>query len=59
MAALKVWIGTRKGAFSFRTKDHKRWGIEGPFFTVVMRGIPGTFSPSIFRPFYRVTAVSS
>lgn len=25
-------IGTRKGAFVFRTKDRKTWKIEGPHF---------------------------
>ena len=30
--ALAVWVGTRKGAFVFRTKDRRKWQIEGPFF---------------------------
>jgi len=25
-----VWIGTRKGAFRFRTKDRKKWDADGP-----------------------------
>jgi photosystem II stability/assembly factor-like uncharacterized protein len=29
---LEVWIGTRKGAFVFRTRDRKKWDSEGPFF---------------------------
>ncbi|MCH7979234.1 MAG: hypothetical protein IH935_09690 [Acidobacteria bacterium] len=29
---LALWIGTRKGAFVFRTTDRKRWDTEGPFF---------------------------
>ena len=29
---LQIWVGTRKGAFAFRTKDRKRWDLEGPFF---------------------------
>ena len=31
-AALQVWIGTRKGAFAFRTKDRKKWDLEGHYF---------------------------
>jgi hypothetical protein len=27
-----LWVGTRKGAFVFRTNDRKRWLIEGPLF---------------------------
>src|SRR2546422_803586 len=30
--ALQVWVGTRKGAFAFRTKDRKKWDVEGPLF---------------------------
>jgi hypothetical protein len=29
---IKVWVGTRKGAFIFQSRDRKRWDIEGPFF---------------------------
>ena len=29
---LSLWIGTRKGAFVFRSKDRKAWKIEGPHF---------------------------
>jgi ligand-binding sensor domain-containing protein len=29
---LNLWVGTRKGAFVFRSNDRKRWDIEGPFF---------------------------
>src|SRR5947207_3166329 len=25
-----VWIGTRKGAFRFRSKDRKKWDVDGP-----------------------------
>lgn len=33
MAATKldIWVGTKKGAFVFRSKDRKRWDFEGPF----------------------------
>jgi hypothetical protein len=27
-----IWVGTRKGAFAFRSRDRKRWDIEGPVF---------------------------
>jgi hypothetical protein len=27
-----IWVGTRKGGFTFRSNDRKRWGIEGPLF---------------------------
>ena len=27
-----VWVGTRKGAFCFRSRDRKKWDISGPFF---------------------------
>jgi photosystem II stability/assembly factor-like uncharacterized protein len=30
--AITVWIGTRKGAFAARTKDRKKWKLEGPHF---------------------------
>ena len=30
--ALEVWVGTRKGAFVFRSRDRKKWEIEGPHF---------------------------
>lgn len=30
--ALAVWVGTRKGAFAFRSKNRKTWHIEGPYF---------------------------
>src|SRR6202162_5156226 len=29
---MTLWIGTRKGAFVFRTKNPKAWKIEGPHF---------------------------
>ena len=32
-APVNVWVGTRKGAFVFRSRDRKRWDAEGPFFT--------------------------
>jgi hypothetical protein len=32
-ASLDVWVGTRKGAFAFRTKDRKKWDFKGPFFS--------------------------
>jgi hypothetical protein len=31
-ASLHIWVGTRKGAFVFRSKDRKKWDPEGPFF---------------------------
>ncbi|HYL35803.1 MAG TPA: hypothetical protein VEV17_07820 [Bryobacteraceae bacterium] len=27
-----IWVGTRKGAFVFRSSDRKSWDIEGPLF---------------------------
>lgn len=30
--SLTLWVGTRKGAFAFRTTDRKRWEAEGPHF---------------------------
>jgi photosystem II stability/assembly factor-like uncharacterized protein len=31
--AVEVWVGTRKGAFAFRSsKDRKKWEARGPFF---------------------------
>lgn len=30
--SLHVWIGTRKGAFVFKTGDRRKWEAEGPFF---------------------------
>lgn len=29
---LEIWVGTRKGAFVFRSKDRKTWEQEGPHF---------------------------
>jgi hypothetical protein len=29
---VEVWIGTRKGAFVVRSKDRRKWKIEGPHF---------------------------
>lgn len=29
---LSVWVGTRKGAFVFRTTDRKTWDVDGPHF---------------------------
>ncbi|HEY2546485.1 MAG TPA: hypothetical protein VGI46_10495, partial [Candidatus Acidoferrum sp.] len=29
---IKIWVGTRKGAFAFRSKDRKKWDCDGPFF---------------------------
>ena len=28
----RIWIGTRKGAFAFTSKDRKKWDCDGPFF---------------------------
>jgi hypothetical protein len=30
---VKIWVGTRKGAFVFSSKDRKRWDTAGPFFS--------------------------
>src|SRR5437868_8442821 len=30
-SALRIWVGTRKGAFAFSSKDRKKWTAEGPF----------------------------
>lgn len=30
--AVTVWVGTRKGAFAFRSKDRKKWDVDGPHF---------------------------
>jgi photosystem II stability/assembly factor-like uncharacterized protein len=30
---VEVWIGTRKGAFVFRSKDRKKWQFGGSFFS--------------------------
>src|SRR5713226_7845485 len=29
---LTLWIGTRKGAFAFSTRNRKNWKISGPHF---------------------------
>ena len=29
---VELWVGTRKGAFVFRSSDRRRWAAEGPFF---------------------------
>jgi photosystem II stability/assembly factor-like uncharacterized protein len=29
---LTVWIGTRKGAFAFSTRNRKTWSVDGPHF---------------------------
>jgi photosystem II stability/assembly factor-like uncharacterized protein len=31
-SSLKIWVGTRKGAFAFSSKDRKKWSADGPFF---------------------------
>ena len=31
-ATVSVWVGTRKGAFVFRSTNRKSWDIDGPFF---------------------------
>src|SRR5580693_10217078 len=30
--AIRIWVGTRKGAFAFTSKDRKKWDCDGPFF---------------------------
>jgi photosystem II stability/assembly factor-like uncharacterized protein len=29
---VRIWVGTRKGAFLFSSKDRKKWDTAGPFF---------------------------
>ncbi len=29
---VRIWVGTRKGAFVFSSKDRKKWESDGPFF---------------------------
>lgn len=29
---MSVWAGTRKGAFVFRSRDRKKWAVDGPLF---------------------------
>jgi hypothetical protein len=29
---IRIWVGTRKGAFVFSSKDRKKWDTGGPFF---------------------------
>jgi len=31
-SSLKIWVGTRKGAFAFSSTDRKKWTADGPFF---------------------------
>ena len=31
--SVNIWVGTRKGAFVFRSRDRRHWDAEGPFFT--------------------------
>lgn len=31
--AVRIWVGTRKGAFVFTSKDRKKWECDGPFFS--------------------------
>ena len=31
-SSLRIWVGTRKGAFVFTSKDRKKWNCDGPFF---------------------------
>ncbi len=31
-SSLKIWVGTRKGAFAFSSIDRKKWTVDGPFF---------------------------
>ena len=31
-SAIRIWVGTRKGAFAFTSKDRKKWDCAGPFF---------------------------
>ena len=29
-ANITIWVGTRKGAFAFRSQDRKKWETDGP-----------------------------
>ncbi|MFI5057126.1 MAG: WD40/YVTN/BNR-like repeat-containing protein [Candidatus Acidiferrales bacterium] len=29
---VRIWVGTRKGAFAFSSKDRKKWDSDGPIF---------------------------
>ncbi len=29
---VRIWVGTRKGAFVFSSKDRKKWNSDGPYF---------------------------
>src|ERR1700730_11324153 len=29
---VRIWVGTRKGAFAFTSKNRKTWNCQGPFF---------------------------
>ena len=31
-SAVRIWVGTRKGAFVFSSKNRKKWDCAGPFF---------------------------
>src|SRR5277367_3905823 len=31
-SSIRIWVGTRKGAFAFTSKDRKKWDCDGPFF---------------------------
>jgi photosystem II stability/assembly factor-like uncharacterized protein len=31
-STIRIWVGTRKGAFVFSSKDRKKWDTAGPFF---------------------------
>jgi photosystem II stability/assembly factor-like uncharacterized protein len=30
--SVRIWVGTKKGAFLFSSKDRKKWDFDGPFF---------------------------
>ena len=32
-STVSLWIGTRKGAFCFSSKNRKSWDVAGPFFS--------------------------
>jgi len=32
-SSVTIWVGTRKGAFSFSSRDRKKWDARGPFLT--------------------------
>jgi hypothetical protein len=45
----RIWVGTRKGAFVFSTKDRKKWDSDGPFVAGHPAGVYfGTSTGTVF-----------